>query len=67
MARAKHLDGCDLLVVAELLGDPFGAACTAVGVQGHQDGPPDLAGVQFIATLQRRHDQRVGMTGGSVR
>ena len=62
-ARPAHPDGRGLRVVAEFLRDPSGASRGAVPVEGRGDGPPDLAGAQHIAALQRRREQRVGLKG----
>jgi hypothetical protein len=46
-------------VVAELLGDPLGAAPAAELTEGRSDGLPDLPGAGFLGSLQRRHEQGV--------
>jgi hypothetical protein len=48
-------------MVAELLCDPPGAAGAAVGIQSHGHGTPEVADARFVAGLQRRREQGVGL------
>jgi hypothetical protein len=53
-------------MITELLCYQFGAAPTAQRTDGHSDGFPDLAGIEFFGALQRRHEQGVGTDGADA-
>jgi hypothetical protein len=56
-----HPGGRRLRVVTELLCHPFGASDVAERADGRGDRMPDLADARGIGTLQRRHEQRIGV------
>jgi hypothetical protein len=53
-------------VITEFLRHLSGASHHAVRIDGHGHGLPDLLGAQFIARLQRRHEQGISSDGGDV-
>jgi len=58
-----HPRRCGLGMIAELLRHPLGAAEAAQRADGGGDRLPDLSGAGLIGTLQRRHEQGVGVEG----
>jgi hypothetical protein len=59
LPRPAHPRRGEFGVVAELLGDPLGAAPGAELTEGRGGGPPDLRGAGLPGSLQRWHEQRI--------
>jgi hypothetical protein len=59
--RPPHPGRRKVGVLSELLGDPLGAAPVTQLTERRSDGLPDLPGAGFFRSLQRRHEQRIGL------